>query len=348
MGSLSNIFSAGSNVSGNTGYTLVQPDEDDDSVFQIIEPTALPTTNTSSSNKTGTRNSQSSSTARTTGNERTNTSRETVVDKFDAQTRSAYGQLLEQLVGGGTTAQREGTAALQSLLGRSESAEQQYTSDAARAQAQQSIPSYARELREEIMPSVLSAQEGAGMSGDALTALLSQDQMTRIAEKAANAELAAIEAFGELSQGQQQITGGIADTLADDPVAASLQSLIDIGKGAYEKTNTYETIQKVIDSVVQTDSTASETLTEDEDAYENQQYETIGGSENSGSSGSNSLGFNDSRSYDSENLALLISQLGGEQSLQDLGFTSTLDSFGNQSRSAQSIKGLANTLGVRL
>lgn len=341
--------------SGNVGYTVIQPDEG--GPFQVVQPQYLPTSsrNAEVSNRSSNKNTQSSTNRRLTGT--TTTTGRSVTDRMDPKSRAAYNNTLDTLLGGGSEYQRQGMAELTSLLNRSRMAEEGYSMDAARQQAQQSTPMYARQLREEIMPTILNAQEGAGLSGDALTALLAQDQTARVAERAAAAELEAIVAFGNLLQGQMGITGGAASELANDPIQAALQQLLQIGKGAYEDTRSSELVNQNL--LEQTDMNTMERVNEllEGSSGTETTYQGFGGNEGGGGNNtrrgfSGSTASGGSGRDQNESMALLLSALGPFQNLQDYYDYSTPtadDAFMTGRRnSGRNIKQLAGTLGVRL
>lgn len=345
--------SGGRSILGNTGYDIVQLE--DGGQFQIVQPQALPTSKSSSQSRQGTTKTSGNKTTNSKQTGKTTTTGRTITDNFDPTSRAAYTSLLEQLQGGGTDTMKQGLAALQALLGRSEDAEEEYTVDAARAQAQESIPLYARALREQILPGIYGAQEAAGLSGDAVTALLAQDQTTRLSEQASAAELAAIEAYAAISQNQQNITGGTASTLAQDPVQQAMQSLLGIGKGSYEDTRTSEVIDSIINTISNEkyDETVSENI--NTSSNENTQYQTVGGGEG-GSGGSGGM-FNSSggtsKGSQQEDIALLASLLGPFQNLQHMNASGAgrgpLDALmTGRGQSGQNIQQLAGSLGIRL
>lgn len=384
-------------VSGAQGYTVVQPDGAD-TAFQVVQPTALPTNKTSSSSsnqntsgsRTGTNTSSGSrtansstrdtgskttnSTARKTGNNVTTTTGSSTTDFMDPKTREAYNQLLSVLSSGGTDSMKTGMAELEALLGRSREDEEEFTTDAARAQAQQSMPKYARQLREEVMPSIYNAQEGAGLSGDAMTALLAQDQVTRVSEAASAAELAAIQAFGQLAQQQQTITGDAAEGMMNDPSVGALNDLLQIGKGSYEQSQTNQVVNEVINEVInttenesydnlsntnsnevfnQTDTSSenyNESVASNETANEGIQYQTIGGGEGGTGGGGTAAGTNNfgrqaTAKDQDEAMALLLANLSPGSTLQDYYRN---DPMQGMNVNQQSMAALAQALGVAL
>lgn len=397
ISSYSGGFSAApsSNIGGNTGYSVVQPDGAN-TPYTVVQPQVFPTSKTSSesqngntssrggssssTNTSGTKNTSTSGSSSTTGsstsakrgNNTTTTNSQSTIDRFDPKSREAYNNLLGMLSSGGTAHMKSGMAALEALLGRSEDAEEEYTADNARAQAQRSTGKYARQLREEVMPAIYGAQEGAGLSGNSMTALLAQDQVARVSEAASAAELSAIEAYGELAQGQQGITADTATRLTQDPTVDALNTLLETGKGAYESAKSQSIVNEVINEITNTTSredtatksssqeTSAETSqTEETDwedlvsnlsglGQEDTKYQAFGGSPSGGNA---TRGFSSAPSSDSnEALATLMASLGPFQNLQDATDRSNpLNSFmsGTQ-QSGNRISDLARSLGVQL
>ena len=329
-----------------SGYSIVQPDEG--GPFEVIKPDYKPTSKSSSQSDSSSGSKQYSK--NTTGTTKTNQniSRSGTTDNMDLRTRSAYNRLLTQLQGGGTQSQQAGLDEIFALLERSRGLEQQYTPDAARAQAQESMPRYARQLREQIMPTIYGAQEGAGLSGDAITALLGQDQATRVAESAASSELAAIQAYGQLAQGQQGIGLAASELLGDDPIQQALQSLLQIGKGSYQETQSNERLNSIITESLKESGTESSTNQSSQQAQENTAYQNLGAGGGFGG-GFGTSGSSMRSSGKDEDLAMLLASLGPFQNLSDLGAVNRGGSFNAGAReSGRDILSIAETLGLRL
>lgn len=385
---LQGLGGSGSGSGGfGSGYEIAQPDGPD-TPFSVVPDQILPSgrksrssrdRNTSSrgggqsiadklTRRTGTTNDRTvrnrDRTERRTGRNITNRSDRTITDRMDPETRAAYEELLNKMRSGGTDAQREGMAELEALLERSIGAEEEYTPDEARRQSQKSTAKYARDLRENIMPTISGAQEGAGLSGDALSALLAQDQLTRVSEAASAAELDAIIAYGELSQEQQRITGGTAGAIADDPISRALQDLIDTGISAYEDTTVDSTIEEIIDETIRetdretTDRTirTDETETSREEINESDwedltdnEVENIDERTDYKSTGNKDGPYRGSRNFsgggnEDEDLAKLLAALGPNQNLQDLGAGA---GDGGATASRQGMEELIRKLGLQ-
>lgn len=178
-------------------------------------------------------------------------------DRMDARTRQAYNDTLALLQNGGSQQQRQAAAALAALQQRAQVAEGQYTVEAARAQAQQAQAHYARQLQEELLPGIRAATEGAGLSGDALAALLQQRQASNVATEASAAELDAIVQYGSLASDLRTLQAQVGQTLSNDPVMESLIALLEVGEGSHITTNGSR--QRLTNERTVTDTTGSST-----------------------------------------------------------------------------------------
>lgn len=169
------------------------------------------------------------------GEQSTETGRSTTqtqIDRMDPASRAAFNQLISQLSGGGTLAQQEQQQIFMDTLRQLSQSFQSYSPEAATQLAQGNVAGLTRDLMERIMPQITGAQEAAGLSGDALTALLSQDAAARTAEAQQRAILESIMGLGGLQAqtGQQLITGATAQ----NPIVSSLLQALEIGKGSFE------------------------------------------------------------------------------------------------------------------
>lgn len=155
------------------------------------------------------------------------------VDMMDPATRQAYNQLITQLQGGGNSVlQQQQQAFLQTIQALQGNLEQ-FSPEAATAMAQGNVQGLTRQLMEQIMPQITGAQEAAGLSGDALTALLSQDAASRTAEAQQRAILEAVMGFGGLNN---QAAGTLIEgTSKLDPVTSALLQTLNIGKGSVQQ-----------------------------------------------------------------------------------------------------------------
>lgn len=166
------------------------------------------------------------------------------IDNMDPATRQAYNQFITQLQGGGNSAMQQQQQAFLQTIQALQNNMQQFSPEAATAMAQGNVQGLTRQLMEQIMPQITGAQEAAGLSGDALTALLSQDAAARTAEAQQRAILEAMMGFGGLSNqaGQTLIQG----TSQMDPLTAAMMGALQIGKGSVQQgyTNTQKAMNE--------------------------------------------------------------------------------------------------------
>ena len=157
---------------------------------------------------------------------------QSLIDRMDPNSRAAFNELLATLTGGGSGAMREQQDIFLNTLRQLAGQVQAYSPESAAAMASGNVAGLSRQMMEQIMPQILGAQESAGLSGDALTALLSQDAASRTAEAQQRAQLEAIMGLGGLQQGSM---GQLLQASSQqDPITAALMQALDIGKGSFE------------------------------------------------------------------------------------------------------------------
>lgn len=166
------------------------------------------------------------------------------IDTMSAQGRQAMTRLLAQLAAGGTDEQRaileEQMRTLQGIRGDKED----YSRETALGDAEGLMQTMLQRSMEEALPSILMAGQGAGTSGSAITALLSQDLATRAAGQAAGVGVDAVQGYGSILA---QLTGQeVAATqgMEDQALAALMEALgIDAGsmKRGSQTTNSRST-----------------------------------------------------------------------------------------------------------
>ena len=100
------------------------------------------------------------------------------------------------------------------VLSENRAQAQAYSKEAAFNDASQLTAHYARELSEKLMPTILRAQEAAGASGSATSALLAQDAAARTAEVAATTGLTAATQYGQIAN---QLAAVNASVVANSP-----------------------------------------------------------------------------------------------------------------------------------
>lgn len=182
----------------------------------------------SASNESSSSRSRSTTTTRSSTSE--NISRMFDIDTMSTAGRQAQTQLLAELLAGGTEEQRRREKERLELLQTLQAQAQDYSRETALADAEGLMQQVLRQALEQSMPSILQAQAGAGSSGDAITALLSQDLATRASQASATAGVGAVADYGNiLAQllGQQ---GSLVTDTSNSVTEALLQALaIDRG-----------------------------------------------------------------------------------------------------------------------
>ena len=164
-------------------------------------------------------------------------------DNFDAASRAAYNQLLKDLTTGGTAdykaqKQRE-LETVQNLL----DARNEVAGASVEAKVSGDIAAINRNLTENILPKLLNAQEQGGASFSALSQLLAQDAAIKTSEAASRVYSdARSQALAQQMQIDQMLLG---TTGKEDYIANKTMQLLDIGRQAYEKIDTFnERVQK--------------------------------------------------------------------------------------------------------
>jgi hypothetical protein len=156
------------------------------------------------------------------------------IDTMSDAGREGMNQTLAQLLAGGTDEQRriqeEQLKSIQNLREQ----QQSYTRDTALADAEGLMQKLLRQGLEGGMPQIQLAQSGAGTSGNALSALLTQDLATRSAESAASAGVNAVGSYGsilaQLTGQEASATGGL-----EDIVTKALLNALQIDKGSMQR-----------------------------------------------------------------------------------------------------------------
>ena len=162
--------------------------------------------------------------------------------------RQAMEQLLAQLSAGGTPAQRAIQEQQMRTMQQLDAQASNYTRDVALGDAQGLMQQMLRQTLEQVMPSIMLAQSAAGTSGDAVSALLSQDLATRASQGAATAGVGAVADYGQVLAALMGNKTQLAGNAQDDALGALLQLLqTDVGsasrgtvatKGTSRTTNT--------------------------------------------------------------------------------------------------------------
>lgn len=181
-----------------------------------------------SSNEQSSTQSSSSSSESTSSSGRSSTSFN--IDTMSSTGRSSLNQLIAQLAAGGTDAQRKNRQLQLSQVNNLEALSRGYSRQNAFADAEGLLNQILRQALEQGLPSILQAQAAAGTSGDALSALLTQDLATRSSEAAAAQGLGAAVDYGQILAGLQGQKTDLLSSLTDEATNALLGALgIDAG-----------------------------------------------------------------------------------------------------------------------
>lgn len=191
-------------------------------------------TNTEVGSKAGTQRESKTGT-------RAGTTKETQsfnLDTMDPTSRKALEALLSTLQAGGSTQYKRQQELFMKTLNDLYSSVQQLDPSKAAQMASGNVADLARQLREQQLPAIMQAQESAGLSGDAVSALLANDATSRTAEAQQRAQLEAMIGMGNL---QTQAAGTLIEgARSPDQNIASLLSAIGMGKDSV-KTGTMDT-----------------------------------------------------------------------------------------------------------
>ena len=166
-------------------------------------------------------------------------STETVnMDFMSASGRQALDSLLAQLAAGGTPEQRAIQEDILRTMQRIKVQQVEFSKDAAFRDADNAMALQLQRAMETALPSVLLAGESAGTSGDALSALLTQDLATRAAGESAQLGLGAAVDYGNISANLSQTLAGLANR--EDPAVQALIAALGVDKGS-KQTGTSKT-----------------------------------------------------------------------------------------------------------
>lgn len=173
------------------------------------------------------------------------------IDTMDPAGRQALNALISQLQGGGSSQFKEQQGIFMDTLRQLAASMQQFNPVQASEMAAGNVEDLARKLREQQLPDIFRAQEAAGLSGDALSALMSQDATSRTAEAQQRAQLEAMLNFGQL---QNQTGATLAQaSQAPDQLTAQILEALGISKGSVQvgnSTSTSNTIENTFSQLL--------------------------------------------------------------------------------------------------
>lgn len=181
----------------------------------------------------GTVRTASSQTTGSTGRS-SNTQREQVdIDFLSAQGRQSLDMLIAQLAAGGTPGQRAIQEDVLRTIQAIEVQRTQFSKEAAFRDAEGAIQTQLQRSLEATLPSILLASTGAGTSGDALSALLTNDLSARAAGEASALGIDAAARFGQISASLLGTQAELVDR--EDPALNALLQALQIDRGSSER-----------------------------------------------------------------------------------------------------------------
>lgn len=188
----------------------------------------------------GTSKTTEAGSSTTTSNGTQNTQTQTT--NMDPQSLAALHTLIQQLLSGGTPAQKAQQAQRNGEIKTVENLRSGYTKGAAFTDASGLMAQQLRRALESAMPGISRAAEDAGSSGGALRALLLQDASDKAAESSSALGVKAAVDYGNISANFSQVLEHL--TQADPTITAALVNALSTAKGAITNTNSTTTENK--------------------------------------------------------------------------------------------------------
>ncbi len=142
------------------------------------------------------------------------------------QSTDALSILLQQLMAGGTQGMQAREAAIGGEINANTALRARYSPEAALADAQGLIAQQLRQAMEKSLPSITRAAEGAGASGNALRALLTQDALAKAAESSSALGVQAVQGYGGVAANLSQILASLVQSR--DPGTEELLKTIQL------------------------------------------------------------------------------------------------------------------------
>lgn len=204
--------------------------------FTQTEQTTQNTTTNQTTTGQATRDSQS------TTNERATT--DFNIDTMSDSGRQAMQQLLATLAAGGTDEQRRILEEQLNTLQNVRGAQADYSRETALGDSEALMQTMLQRSMESALPGILAAGSGAGTSGDAITALLSQDLASRAAGDAAGVGVQAVQGYGGILAQLMGQEVAASQGMEDQALGALLEALgVDAGsmKRGQQTTNSRST-----------------------------------------------------------------------------------------------------------
>lgn len=145
-------------------------------------------------------------------------------------------KLLQQLLAGGTPEQNKQRAAREREIVDTRDIRQDYSKQAAFADAAGLISQQQRLALEELVPSINRAAEGAGTSAGSMRALLLQDAATKAAEAASAAGVKTAVDYGQIAAGLSNTLEAL--TRPSNETTDALLKALEISKGSRSESKT--------------------------------------------------------------------------------------------------------------
>jgi len=133
----------------------------------------------------------------------------TTVTNGNKQSQDALSVLLQQLMAGGTQEMQRREAGIQGEINANTALRARYSPEAALADAQGLISQQLRQAMEKSLPALTRSAEGAGASGNALRALLTQDALAKAAESSSALGVQAVQGYGQVGANLSQVLAGL-------------------------------------------------------------------------------------------------------------------------------------------
>lgn len=182
---------------------------------------------------------RTNSSASQQGQQTSNSSGTTKVDKsyLSAVGRQALDNLIAQLAAGGTTEQRAVQEDILRTIQKIEVERTKYTKDAAFRDAEGAVQLQLQRSLEETLPAILLAGQAAGTSGDAISALLTNDLTARAAGESALLGTQTAASYGQISAALLSDQVELLEQ-RNDPATEALLQALQVDKGSREKGTT--------------------------------------------------------------------------------------------------------------
>jgi hypothetical protein len=154
----------------------------------------------------------------------------TTVSNMNNRSLAALEALIASLAGGGTSAQRGDRAARTQAVQRTAASQEDYSKNAAFADAQAAMQAQMRQALATLLPQLVRSAEASGTSQNALRALMTQQGAAQAAEGAAALGLKAAVDYGNVNSSLGSVLERL--TTGADPAQQALIQALNVAKGA--------------------------------------------------------------------------------------------------------------------